>query len=78
MSRPYLNPGLVALIAVLPLFCRISALPDSGANVPFSLSDRGSNKDRSRPVYKNPDASIEARVADLLPRMTLEEKVAQL
>ncbi|KAG8821151.1 hypothetical protein FRC18_011421 [Serendipita sp. 400] len=32
----------------------------------------------SVPTYKNPKASIEARIADLLPRMTLEEKVAQL
>lgn len=32
----------------------------------------------STPLYKNPKASIEARVNDLLPRMTLEEKVAQL
>jgi hypothetical protein len=30
------------------------------------------------PLYKNPNASIEDRVKDLLPRMTLEEKVAQL
>ncbi len=29
-------------------------------------------------VYKNPEASIEARVEDLLSRMTLEEKAAQL
>ena len=30
------------------------------------------------PAYKNPKLSIEDRVADLLPRMTLEEKVAQI
>ena len=30
------------------------------------------------PLYRQPDAPIEARVADLLARMTLEEKVAQL
>ncbi|CUA75114.1 hypothetical protein RSOLAG22IIIB_01757 [Rhizoctonia solani] len=31
-----------------------------------------------RPVYKDPNASIDDRVKDLLPRMTIEEKVAQL
>ena len=29
-------------------------------------------------LYRDPDAAIDARVADLLERMTLEEKVAQL
>ena len=29
-------------------------------------------------VYKNPSASIEDRIKDLIPRMTLEEKVAQI
>ncbi len=31
-----------------------------------------------QPVYKNPDKPIEERVEDLLKKMTLEEKVAQL
>jgi beta-glucosidase len=30
------------------------------------------------PLYRNPDAPVEQRVEDLLSRMTLEEKVAQL
>jgi beta-glucosidase len=30
------------------------------------------------PVYKNPKASVEARVADLLSRMTIEDKTSQL
>lgn len=33
---------------------------------------------KNLPVYKNPDSSIEERIEDLLSRMTLEEKVAQL
>ncbi|KAH9949160.1 glycoside hydrolase superfamily [Amylocystis lapponica] len=36
------------------------------------------NKDDSLPIYKDPNAPIEDRVNDLLPRITLEEKVAQL
>ena len=44
----------------------------------FSLEARQANKDGSIPTYKNPKASVEARINDLLPRMTLEEKVSQL
>ena len=33
---------------------------------------------QSRPLYRNPSAAIDARVADLLRRMTLQEKVAQM
>ena len=29
-------------------------------------------------VYKNPDAPVEARVQDLLSRMTLQEKIGQV
>ncbi len=35
-------------------------------------------QDEGRPVYRDPQAPIEARVNDLLKRMTLEEKIAQL
>ena len=41
-----------------------------------ALSNDPETKDT--PIYKNPKASIEARVNDLLSRMTLEEKAAQL
>ena len=36
------------------------------------------NSQDNRPDYKNPRLPVERRVADLLSRMTLEEKVAQL
>jgi beta-glucosidase len=35
-------------------------------------------RDVKNAIYKNPKASVDARVADLLWRMTTEEKVAQL
>lgn len=44
----------------------------------FPLHARGTNKDGSLPAYKDPSTSVEARVNDLLPRMTLDEKVAQM
>ncbi|KZT23228.1 glycoside hydrolase family 3 protein [Neolentinus lepideus HHB14362 ss-1] len=50
----------------------------SSDSLHFSLVSRGTNLDGSLPVYKNPNGSIEDRVNDLLPRMTIEEKVAQL
>ncbi|KAI0033860.1 glycoside hydrolase family 3 protein [Vararia minispora EC-137] len=44
----------------------------------FPLHARATNRDGSKPVYKDPSAAIEERVNDLLPRMTVQEKVAQL
>lgn len=41
--------------------------------VPFSTHSQ-----TATPDYKNPKLSVDARVADLLKRMTVEEKVAQL
>ena len=43
-----------------------------------NLASRATNEDGSIPIYKDPEASVEDRISDLLPRMTLEEKVAQL
>lgn len=44
----------------------------------FCLPVARMNSQDSRPDYKNPRLPVERRVADLLSRMTLEEKVAQL
>ncbi|KAI8984797.1 glycoside hydrolase superfamily [Trametes punicea] len=44
----------------------------------FPIHARGTNRDGSIPLYKDPHANIEDRVNDLLPRMTLDEKVAQI
>ena len=43
-----------------------------------SLSFMGISHAQTRPAYKNPSLSPSQRVADLLPRMTLEEKVGQM
>ncbi|SJL14428.1 related to beta-glucosidase [Armillaria ostoyae] len=56
----------------LALSCLL--LPGAFAN----LISRATNVDGSTPVYKIASAAIEDRVKDLLPRMTLEEKVSQL
>lgn len=41
------------------------------SSVPFPNNTAGA-------IYKNPNATVDARVADLLSRMTIEDKVAQL
>lgn len=48
------------------------------AGVPASAQDKSAKPDAATPRYKDPNAPIADRVADLLPRMTLEEKVEQL
>jgi beta-xylosidase len=44
----------------------------------FCLPVAHMNPQENRPEYKNPNLPVDRRVADLLSRMTLEEKVAQL
>ncbi|MGW2717304.1 glycoside hydrolase family 3 N-terminal domain-containing protein [Streptomyces sp. NPDC001492] len=41
-------------------------------------ADRAEDTRRGRPLYRDPDAPVDARVGDLLARMTLREKVGQL
>ncbi|RPD54124.1 glycoside hydrolase [Lentinus tigrinus ALCF2SS1-7] len=69
-------------ILLVPLLWRLGEVAanqfDVRDDLHFRLHARATNKDGSAPVYKDPNASIEDRVNDLLPRMTLEEKVAQL
>ena len=47
------------------------------AVVAFVFSPR-SGKTQSLPAYKNPNLPLETRVEDLLSRLTLEEKIAQM
>lgn len=67
---------------LLPLILLSGAFAQPALATPekrvFSLASRATNIDGSVPTYKNPEASIEDRVNDLLPRMTIEEKVSQL
>ncbi|EJF59983.1 glycoside hydrolase [Dichomitus squalens LYAD-421 SS1] len=73
----------VLALALLPLFSVVAADTarsrfDVRDDLHFPLHARATNKDGSTPVYKNSKASIEDRVNDLLPRMTIQEKVAQI
>src|SRR2546423_1333016 len=53
------------------VFALLSTLPSK-----LPVSAQGESKD-ARPAYSDPRLPVERRVADLLGRMTLEEKVAQ-
>ncbi|KAG6840549.1 hypothetical protein C0991_005866 [Blastosporella zonata] len=69
---------LLALVAALVPLAAAEDILGARDGMHFSLEARAANKDGSLPTYKNPKASIEARVNDLLPRMTVQEKVSQL
>jgi beta-glucosidase len=69
---------LIRIFGLLPVLFWTVVNVQASSNQHFSLEARAENMDGSTPVYKDPSASIEDRVKDLLPRMTLEEKVAQL
>lgn len=75
-----LRSGFAALYALLAVasYAGATSHVEVRSDLHFPLHARATNKDGSSPVYKNPSASIEDRVADLLPRMTFQEKVAQL
>ncbi|KAF7367923.1 Glycoside hydrolase family 3 protein [Mycena sanguinolenta] len=68
--------NLLACLCLLPVLTLGHGGVKEGLH--FSLESRATNIDGSLPIYKDPTASIEARVADLLPRMTIEEKVSQI
>lgn len=65
------STGMRALAGAIPML----ALALAGCAGSPQPADRA---DRSVPRYKNPDAPVEQRVADLLSRMTIDEKIAQV
>ncbi|KAJ3552474.1 hypothetical protein NM688_g4133 [Phlebia brevispora] len=69
----------LTLVLLCPIWRTASAWSlEVRGDLHFPLHARGTNTDGSLPIYKNPEADIEDRVNDLLPRMTLEEKVSQI
>jgi beta-glucosidase len=63
----YANSLLLYFFVGVTLLCPMFASAQSKAGAP-----------ENPPKYKNPSLTADERVADLLPRMTLEEKVAQI
>lgn len=73
------------LISTLDSICKYASDTTNGIwidnvhNIASYINNiRGGNKSSELHVYLNPSFSIEQRIADLLPRMTLEEKLGQL
>jgi beta-glucosidase len=65
-----MKPHHCAILAVAGL---ASASVNCRSPPPFQNGTNG-----TEPLYKNPSASVDARIADLLSRMTIEDKAAQL
>jgi beta-glucosidase len=57
---------------------KLAAIMRLAAFVGMAAATHAAAAPAINPIYKNPRASLEARVEDLLSRMTLEEKVAQM
>lgn len=55
-----------------------AALLFAGCVVPSNAFDVLRRQEAANAIYKNPSASVDDRVSDLLSRMTIEEKTAQL
>lgn len=77
--------ALAGAIALVMLGAQTAAAPpeaDRAAFAPTPTVYRDGwldlNKNGRQDVYENPQASIEARIDDLLPQMTMEEKTAQM
>jgi beta-glucosidase len=66
-TRDPLLPSLLTLALACVTFAVTAANAQNNARAPDST-----------PKYRNPNLTIDERVADLLPRMTLEEKVQQI
>lgn len=64
--------GLIACIRANPELFGVSR------DLHFSLESRAENIDGTVPIYKSAKASVEDRVNDLLPRMSVAEKVSQM
>lgn len=79
---PKLLSGLRLALALLAFSSTVLGLPELGSPeadaLHFHLHARATNKNGTPPTYKDPNANIEDRVSDLLSRMTVEEKVAQM
>src|ERR1700722_6005106 len=62
------------------IFLRFCACAVAGSAIAgtFAARSRVANAQQATPAYRDANLPVEQRIADLLSRMTLEEKVAQL
>jgi beta-glucosidase len=50
----------------------------AAASVLLIVIGEATTDSKKTPIYKNPNVSVDARVADLLSRMTIQDKTSQL
>ena len=77
MRASRLYPGLAVLIGLM-VFTVAAPGQAQPAGKDESAGQANPNTQAGAPKYKDASLSIEDRVADLLPRMTLEEKIDQI
>ncbi|WP_206376868.1 glycoside hydrolase family 3 N-terminal domain-containing protein [Sphingomonas sp. G-3-2-10] len=64
--------------ARLACFAAIAALATAPAWMPVAQAQTATAKKADKPLYKDASQPVEVRVEDLLSRMTLEDRIAQL
>ena len=72
---PATAASLAAFLLATTLFSSLPATERPAREPPAGAAARPAH---DQPLYKNPNAPVEQRVEDLLARMTLEEKIAQI
>jgi len=78
-KRDTLLPSVLNLALAMTLVCAIAAAGQDKTAKPSPASSAATSPaPESTPKYRNPNLAIDDRVADLLSRMTLEEKVQQI
>jgi len=75
MIRRMIGIGVLALLSTLMVNCSSGSAPPPLGPTPEAPPPPSPGPEL--PSYLNPDLSLEARVDDLLGRMTLEEKISQ-
>jgi beta-glucosidase len=76
LKRKEIGGGLAGLFLIAAVM--VGVIETAGSSINLIAQAEAALRRQESPAYRNPRLSIDQRVADLLGRMTLDEKVAQL